>query len=101
MTEIELPDLVRENPNAAEILRVWTEPGQADQFASKGPMWSDPGDWGRLLANIARFAANMYAMNGVMESPQALEQIVAGFSAEFAAGTGCGSEPNGSAPAPA
>lgn len=73
------------NASAVEVLRVWAEPGAAQQLVLK-TTWKEPGAWGLLLADVARHAAKAYAAEGVPEA-QALDRILQLFHAEFAAPT--------------
>ncbi len=73
------------NASAVEVLRVWAEPGAAQQLVLQ-TTWKEPGAWGLLLADIARHAARAYTAEGMSEA-QALDRILRLFRAEFAAPT--------------
>ncbi len=73
------------NAGAVEVLRVWAEPGAAQQLVLQ-TTWKEPGAWGLLLADVARHAAKAYAAEGVPEA-QALDRILQLFRAELAAPT--------------
>ena len=65
-------------PNAAaldsvEVLRVWAQPGQAQQL-TLNVTWKDEAAWGLLLADVARHAAKAYAATGLDEQ-QVLARI--------------------------
>ncbi|WP_421917140.1 DUF5076 domain-containing protein [Mesorhizobium sp.] len=71
---------------AVEVLRVWAEPGTAQQLVLRTTR-KEPGAWGLLLADVARHAAKAYATEGLPEA-QALDRILQLFQAEFAERTG-------------
>jgi hypothetical protein len=81
-TDIEMPQRVKLDPTAEEILRVWATDG--DQvFSLRLGRWSDPAAWGILLADLARHVARSFAEEGSRSEPGALERVLAGFHAEF------------------
>lgn len=57
--ELDPPPIAAENPDAMEVLRVWTAPDVCQQFVLK-TTWKDPGAWGVALVDIARHVANAY-----------------------------------------
>jgi len=57
-----IPDAVRNQPDAQEILRVWIANGR--QHFSLHTTWEDPAAWGLMLADLARHVANAYARQG-------------------------------------
>ena len=79
------PPANAKNPSAVEVLRVWAEPGAAQQLVLQ-TTWKDPGAWGLLLADVARHAAKAYAAEGLSE-PQALDRMFQLFCAEISTPT--------------
>jgi hypothetical protein len=69
------------NPAAAEVLRVWAVPGEAQQLVLR-TTWKDPGAWGLLLVDVARHAARAYANEGRNEA-EVLARIRQFFDAEL------------------
>ncbi len=90
VAEIPPPPLAVE-PGAIEILRVWVAPGHTQQ--SKLQMaWEDPGNWGLLLAGVARDVAAAYEQQG-LDPQEAFERIYAVFESEFVPVTDADGEP--------
>ena len=83
---LEPPELAKD-PDAIEVLRVWTtQRWSAIQFALEtGHI--DPAAWGILLADVARHAAKAYALNTVCSENDALRRIYQAFEAERSAPT--------------
>lgn len=74
------PELAHEK-GAAEVLRVWVGADNTLQCNLK-LQWEDPGQWGLLLAGIARDVAGAYERQGA--DPQAaFERLYAVFESEF------------------
>lgn len=71
------PPPLAEDAAAVEVLRVWARPGDAQQVALKAT-WEDPGAWGLLLADVARHAANAYAVEGLdrARAPARIRQLL-------------------------
>jgi hypothetical protein len=63
LKELDLPPLASADPDAEEILRVWTSPTRPYQLTLP-THWDDPGAWGILLVDVARHAAQAYARKG-------------------------------------
>ncbi len=75
------PPIAGEDDRAVEVLRVWAAPGKPQQLTLR-TTWKDSGAWGLLLADVARHAANAYAVEG-HDREEALARIVALFLAEL------------------
>ena len=82
MSELEPPPLARENPEAAEVMRIWTAPGEGPHVILR-TTWEDPAAWGVMLVDIARHAANAFAKEG-MKRDEVLVRIKTLFDAEWA-----------------
>jgi hypothetical protein len=81
-SELDPPPVARENPQASEVMRVWTAPGEGPQVTLR-TTWEDPAAWGVMLVDIARHAANAYAREGIKRD-DALARIRELFDAEWA-----------------
>ncbi|RMI08682.1 MAG: DUF5076 domain-containing protein [Calditrichaeota bacterium] len=73
--------MAAENPDAFEVLRIWTAPGAYQQVILR-TSWEDPGAWGILLVDIARHAARAYEREG-WDRREALDRIRELFDAEW------------------
>ena len=80
-SELRPPPMAKFGSQSFEVLRVWTGPGQTQEVALK-TTWKDPGTWGRVLADIARHAANAYANEG-HDRAEVLEQICLSMESEL------------------
>ena len=58
-----IPDAMRNQPDAQEILRIWIANGR--QHFSLYTNWEDPAAWGLMLADLARHVAHAYAREGI------------------------------------
>jgi hypothetical protein len=78
---LELPPIAEANPQAVEVLRVWTAPGSPQQLTLR-TTWKDAGAWGLMLVDVARHASKAYAKEG--QDPKAvLARIRELFDAEW------------------
>jgi len=78
---MQVPEQVRSEPTAKEILRVWSVTnGQV--FSVRVEHWDDPAAWGILLADLARHIARSYAEAGLRDEEAAFRRLVSGFRAE-------------------
>ncbi|HLQ26573.1 MAG TPA: DUF5076 domain-containing protein [Acidiferrobacterales bacterium] len=75
------PPMAEANPEAVEILRVWTAPHSPHQLTLQ-TAWKDPGAWGLLLVDIARHVAQAYSREG-HNTETALQRIKELFDAEW------------------
>lgn len=80
--ELEPPPVASKNEQRVEVLQVWAAPGQAQEVVLR-TTWKDAGDWGLMLADVARHAANTYEAEG-SDRAEALARIRQFFDAEFA-----------------
>lgn len=83
--DLEPPPIASGNPNAVELLRVWSAPGDPAQLTLR-TTWKDPGAWGLLLVDIARHAAQAYEREG-RDGAEALSRIRELFDAEWSSPT--------------
>lgn len=74
------PELAHEE-GASEVLRVWVGADGTLQCNLK-VQWEDPGQWGLLLAGIARDVAGAYERQGA-DAQAAFERLYAVFESEF------------------
>jgi hypothetical protein len=79
--ELDLPPDVHEK-GGHEVLRASVVDGAVSVALRRS--FDDPHVWGVLLADLARHAARVYAIETGISSEEALEQIHAGLEAEMA-----------------
>ncbi|MGH7490021.1 MAG: DUF5076 domain-containing protein [Terriglobales bacterium] len=79
------PPIAQSDSSAVEVLRVWVAPGQSQQLTLKST-WKDSGAWGLLLVDVARHAAEAYALEG-HDRAAVLARIKALFDAEWSSPT--------------
>ena len=65
--DLKRPPMAVDNPEAVEILRVWTAPDNPTQLTLR-TQWKDPGAWGLLLVDVARHTAQAYGREGLDEA---------------------------------
>jgi len=76
-----IPPDARENEEALEILRAFiVDGGLSIAFT---PAFDEPGTWGVVLADLARHVSRAFERDGTCEASEALQRIVATFSAEM------------------
>lgn len=80
--ELKIPPLALKDPDAIEIIRVWTAKGKQEVCLKVG-LWNDPAIWGRLLTDIARHIANVYAHAQKVDFDEVLNRILEGFEAQL------------------
>jgi hypothetical protein len=79
--ELAPPPIASANPTAAEVLRIWAAPDAPHELTLR-TQWDDPGAWGILLVDLARYVAQAYGQNGV-DPARALRRIRELFDAEW------------------
>jgi hypothetical protein len=84
-SELDPPPLAHADPEATEVLRIWTAPGEGPHVTLR-TTWEDPAAWGVMLVDIARHAANAYAKEGGKRE-EALARIKTLFDAEWSSPT--------------
>jgi len=82
MTELPIPQNVRSDKNAIEILRVWVS-NNAQQVSLSTDTWDDPAAWGIMLVDLARHIANAYEQTEKRNKIDTLARIKEGFDAEW------------------
>jgi hypothetical protein len=92
MNELRIPDDALRDPKAREILRVWIS-RDAQGFASRPDVWSDPAAWGLLLADVARQVARGYSQTHGSDPAVVLSRIRAGLDAEWKHPTDTSTDP--------
>lgn len=58
-----IPDVVKNDGAAFEVLRVWASPSNPQTFTLQ-VAWQDPAAWGLLLVDVARHVSIAYAQQG-------------------------------------
>jgi hypothetical protein len=81
MNELPAPPDAAQDPSAVEVARVWVV-GQALHCALQTDAFDDPGSWGEVLADVARYAAQALADKEGHDPAQALARIRAVFEEE-------------------
>jgi hypothetical protein len=79
MSELPVPP----DPGAVEIVRAWLV-GPALQCSIQTDAFAEPGDWGAVLADLARYMAEALAADG-KPAAATLDAIRAAFLAELQA----------------
>ena len=87
MNELPAPPDAAQDPSAVELARVWVV-GQALHCALQTDAFDDPGSWGEVLADLARYAAQALAAKEGHDPAQALARIRAVFEEETRPGEG-------------
>lgn len=88
--ELEIPDVVKSDSDAIEVLRVWASQGNPQTFTLRAAH-ADPGAWGLLLVDIARHVGRAYANRGEDEG-SVLARIKEMWQAEWDNPTDLGTE---------
>jgi len=80
-----VPSAAEADRSAVEVLRVWAAPGRPQELVLKSTL-KDPAAWGLLLVDVARHAAEAYALEG-RDHAEVLARIKEGFDAEWTSPT--------------
>jgi hypothetical protein len=80
---LSVPESVAADPEAIEILRMWWS--KREPVMSIKPAFSDPSQFGRMLAYAARHMAHGYGVRHGMDEKQAYNLILKGMSEVIAA----------------
>lgn len=81
-----MPDAVRRDPKAIEILRVWASNGKQHVSLNAG-LWEDPANWGIMLVDLATHIANAFEQSNGMNHAAVLRRVKSGFDAEWGSPT--------------
>ncbi len=77
-----IPEAVKEDANAQEIIRVWIAKG-GQHFTLRVGLWDDPATWGLLLADLAGNIAKSYEQDAAVDARACLERIRQAFNVEL------------------
>jgi hypothetical protein len=77
-----VPPEVHDDPEAAEVVRAWIAHGDL-HCTLKPTIWDDPGNWGILLADLARHVARAFQQHAGKPPDESLARIRAAFAAEM------------------
>ena len=92
--EMPIPNSVKDDPKAHEILRTWIAHEKL-HLAFSPKTWEDPFGWGIMLVDLMKHLARAYEAEGAMKFQDALARVRAGLDAEWEAPTDQGTtEPN-------
>lgn len=80
LTELDVPDGVREASEAIEVLRAWIADGALHVTFDPETFQNGVPEWGRLLADIAHHVAHAVSLNGQMDQDEALALIHGAFA---------------------
>ena len=81
--ELDVPGVVREDPNSVELMRIWVA-GTGEHVTLRPHAWEDPEQWGRMLAGVARYIARVQSLHNGRDTADALECVRRGFERELA-----------------
>jgi hypothetical protein len=73
--ELEIPDGVNDAEVAVEVLRAWVADGSLHVIFDPDTFRDNPGEWGRMLADISGHIANAIAMQGHLTADEATQVI--------------------------
>ena len=76
--QLTTPDSVASDPNAVELTRMWWSKGEP--VMSIKPAFSDPRQYGHMLALAAKHMAHGYAVRHGHDEREAYNAILEGFS---------------------
>lgn len=85
--ELSIPEKVRGDKSAAELIRAWVTASGDVYVTIKTDVWQDPAAYGIVLADIARHIANGFHQSQGKDVDEALRRVVEGFSAEVGSPT--------------
>lgn len=74
-----VPDSVKNDDNAVELIRVWAASGQ-QHISIATDVWENPAAWGIMLVDLARHISKSYVGEN---SDHVLQLIKQGFDAEW------------------
>ena len=87
MNELPAPPDAAEDPSAVEVARVWIV-GQALHCALQADAFDDPGCWGEVLADVARYVAQALKDKEGHDPASTLGRIRTAFEEEMRSGEG-------------
>ena len=80
--ELCIPQPAIDDPKSGEVLRAWIADGGL-HCSLRPNNWSDPGNWGIVLADVARHVANARQEIDGSDREETLSRILTLFNAEF------------------
>ncbi len=80
--ELVLPEEAETDPEAGELLRAWVVSG-ALHCSLKPTVWPDPGNWGILLADVARHVARAVQLHDGRLPTETIARIAHVFNCEI------------------
>ena len=81
MEELIIPPLVKEDPQAFELLRVWAANGE-QHVTIHSELNGKAFDFGTMLFQLAEHGANLYSERFQVSFDEALKEILKGFDDE-------------------
>lgn len=85
--ELEIPEKVRGDREAAELIRAWVTGGGDVHVTIKTGVWQDPAAYGIVLADLARHVANGFHQANGWDLEEALRRVIEGLSVEIGSPT--------------
>ena len=82
-----IPDVVRSDEDAVELVRVWAASGKL-HISIATSVWEDPAAWGIMIVDLAKHVARAYELGESADYQQTLSRIKSGFDAEWGSSTG-------------
>ena len=86
MIELPIPQEVKNDSRALEILRIW-QAGGVEHLSLRVDQWPDPAYWGLMLADVLRHLSKAYELVGMSTAAETQLRILEGFQAEVASPT--------------
>ena len=80
--ELAVPDGVKGDPKAFELVRAWVAEGELHVSLQMGD-WDDPAAWGTVLADLARHVARFYEEKKGLGPEETMERVRDAMDAEL------------------
>ncbi len=81
-----VPDAVKDDENAVELVRAWVASGDLHIAVATG-LWKDPAAWGIMIVDLAKHVARAYETEEGKDYEHTLLRIKSGFDAEWGSPT--------------
>lgn len=80
--ELPIPDAVQDDAGAVELARVWAA-HKSQHVTLATHVWTDPGNWGVMLVDLARHVARAYEQSAGIPPEESLRRVRQAFDAEW------------------
>lgn len=82
--ELTVPTNLSSNPDARELVRIWSVGEEGQTFVLNPLAWDDPAAWGLLLVDLARHTSRAFAQShDGWDEAAVLARIKQGFDMEY------------------